>query len=388
MTIFAWKRGIPCTLGLLVASFSFAQMSDTMYSFEMGGRAYGMGGSIYSNSADASASYWNPACLGLVQTTLVEAVMRNRPISQTHLTGTIEDGLDGTGELGYGFQSLSFGGVAWPFRGGTLGLSYAVGGYVRQNGFGEDTTSSSAGGPLTAQTLFRSMTEFFTVAYGRPMGQNSNIGVGVVVARQSLSDKAHVFFTGDPDSIVLSGGFDDLGSGVGAIVGYQFTPPGRQNVSIGASYRSEINLSGIDSGSSHIDVIPARLQGGLAFRVDGLRGGRDFLIGGVDVMYIFPGNDGKVLENDGQFSAGIGLEYNWTQSFGYLPIRIGFRFIDKSIKRQVALQEDPFIARQIVTFGIGYRPKNAPYSLELNLAAGNKQNTPDIALGLQFEVRK
>jgi len=388
MKINAWKRGLPCTLGILISSVSFSQMSDTMYSFEMGGRAYGMGGSIYSNSADASASYWNPACLGLVQTTLVEVVMRNRPISRTELAGTLEGGFDSTGEIGYGFQSLSFGGVTWPFRGGTLGLSYAVGGYVRQDGFGDDLNSSILGGPLTAQTLFRSLTEFFTLAYGRPMGENSNIGVGLVFARQSLSDKANVFVTNDPNTIILSGGFDDLGSGVGAIVGYQFTPPGKQNVSFGASYRTEINLSGMETGLPFMDVIPARLQGGLAFRVDGLRGGRDFLVGGVDVMYTFPANAGRVLENDGQFSAGIGIEYNWTQSFGYLPIRIGFRFIDKSIKRQVALQEDPFVARQIVTFGIGYRPKNAPYSLELNLAAGNEQNTPDIALGLQFEVRK
>src|SRR5205085_871492 len=150
--------------------------------------------------------------------------------------------------------------------------------------------------------------------------------------------------------------------------------------SFGASYRSQINVSGYNIFQSFSDSIPARLQAGFIFRKDGLRGGQDYLIGGVDAAYFFATNGGLVLERKGHVSGGLGFEYNLSQAYGYIPIRLGVRSNQSG--------GTGFSQRNVVTFGLGFRPKDARFTLDLSGAAGSGQNRPDFALSLGYAFGK
>jgi hypothetical protein len=373
----ARKRLIGCIVAVGATAGLPAQTPDLFSAFEMGGRALGMGGGIYSNSSDVSATYWNPAGLGNIQKGLAELNFRNRPGSNTSLSGRFDDPERDTSAV-FGSNAITFGGVAIPIGGGVLGFSYATGGFIRDVGFGGNLTNPDNPGQVIATDDFlKVQNDFFTIAYGTKSG-GTNIGVGVVIGRQSISNR---IFSIDQNSNVLEDvDVSGEGTGFGGIVGVQFTPGASQNVSIGFSYRSEIKLNGLDNVSAYSDAIPARLQGGIAWRTDGFRGGKDYLIGGIDAMYFFSASEGKLLERDSQISAGLGMEYNWSQSFGYIPIRAGFRLTDAGGRL--------FTQRDAFTFGVGYRPKTEDFTIDLNMAAGNGQSRPDITLSASFAIGK
>lgn len=373
----AWKRPAATLIAAGVAGYAFADVADLFTAFEMGGRALGMGGAIYSNSTDVSSTYWNPAGLGGISESRFEINFRNKPDGNSSLSGRYDDPERDTQML-FGGSAVSFGGFVIPLRGGTLGVSYALGGYTRDRGSGSNLTNpDEPGQQITKNELLRSNIDFFTIAYGKGNGR-VNFGGGIVVAHQAVS---HLVRTVDQNNIVL----EDVdvsgdGWGVGGIVGVQFMPQNQSNVQFGLSYRSEIKLNGLGDVRDYVAAVPARLQGGVAWRVDNLRGGRDYLIGGVDAMYFFPASGGKILKRDGQICGGIGFEYNWAHNFGYLPIRLGFRISDGG--------GDNFASRDVFTFGIGYRPRNDEFALDLGFAAASGQSRPDFALSVTFPFGK
>ena len=304
-----------------------AQIPDQFDSFEMGGRGMGMGGGLYSNASDASASYWNPAGLGQISTALVEINFRNRPTTMTTLTGNAMNPMEDSAGR-FGRNQFSFVGVATPFRGGVLGLSYAVGGYAREVRHGNMLLVDPVNNITEdLDTIDEFVNEFITLAFGTKRGESMSLGAGVVFARQNLAEATRIQLFQNGNPIPSPPPTDDRedATGVGGIVGVQIQPRNNPNVSFGASYRSQINVSGYNIFQSFSDSIPARLQAGFIFRKDGLRGGQDYLIGGVDAAYFFATNGGLVLERKGHVSGGLGFEYNLSQAYGYIPIRLGVR---------------------------------------------------------------
>lgn len=362
----------------LAGSQAASQIPDLFDAFEMGGRSLGMGGGMYSNAADPSASYWNPANLSLIGEGQVELNFRNLPTSTTALSGRLDDP-DEDGSGAFGSYSITFGGFALPIgQRGTLGFSYARGGFMNDRRAGQRLDGD--GVFVDINDVLRVTNEFFTVAWGLPTRGRTNIGVGLVIARQHiLSDTFRRIDDGQETTVVDDPAVTDDGIGVGGIVGVQITPAGNPNVSFGISYRTPIQVN-MDKLGAISDEIPGRLQAGIVWRRDGLRGGRDYLIGGVDGAWYFEANRGKSggLKRDGHAAAGIGIEYNWAQSFGYVPVRLGFRVVQDA--------GDGFSSRSAFTFGIGYRPFEADYWLDLNLAAVSGQSSPDVSVSLTSRI--
>lgn len=377
----AWTRSAAGVALILLGTISNAQVPDLLNAFEMGGRAMGMGGGTYSNSSDPSASYWNPAGLAHISSTTVQMDFRNRPGSDTSVSGSFVDP-DRSADGQYGSNAITFAGVATPFGKGVLGLSYAVGGWIRDDARNDGDLHSGDPGDPTVVTTFidflKVYTEFVTLAYGTGSGRGTTFGVGIVFARQNLNNDVFVR-TEDGSGGLISETLTEVSSngfGLGGIVGVQFVPPSNPNVSFGLSYRSEIQLNDVEDGEPYGDTIPARLQAGLVFRRDGLRGGRDYLVGGIDASYFFPANDGRILERDSQLAFGGGVEYNWSQAFGYIPFRVGFRSVQEA--------GEGFANRDVFTFGVGYRPTSGDWTIDLSIATASGQSRPDLAISMTF----
>ncbi len=373
MKTHAWKRPASVAVVATLTGVAFADVPDLFTAFEMGGRALGMGGAIYSNSSDVSSTFWNPAGLGAIKDSRAEINFRNRPDATTSLTGRY-DAPDRSSTSAYGGSGITFAGIVMPMAGGTLGVSYALGGHLRDFGSGSNLTNpDNPGQTITKNELLRSSTDFFTIAYGKSNGR-VNFGGGIVIANQAISNRV---FSQDQNNTVLED-VDVSGSGwgIGGIVGVQFAPQEKSNVQFGFSYRSEIRLMGMGEVDAFASAIPARLQGGVVWRADNLRGGRDYLIGGVDAMYFFPANGGKILSRSSQIAAGLGFEYNWAHGFGYIPVRLGFRITDKGGTN--------FASRDVLTFGLGYRPTKEDYSVDLGFAAASGQGRPDFTVSMSF----
>jgi hypothetical protein len=373
----AWMRSVAASTTLAIATVAVADVPDLFSALEMGGRALGMGGGIYSNSSDVSSTYWNPAGLGAIRSSFAEVNFRNKPNANSSLSGRYDDP-ERSSTMTFGGSSITFAGFVLPLAGGTLGFSYATGGYTRDFGTGNNLTNpDNPGQTITKNELLRAQTDFFTIAFGKNNGR-VNFGGGLIFAQQSISNR--ILSTDQNNTVLEDVDVSGRGWGIGGIIGVQFTPQDAGNVQFGLSFRSEIKLNGLDDVNSYASAIPARIQGGVAWRVDNLRGGRDYLIGGVDGMYFLPANSGKILKREGQISGGIGFEYNWGQSFGYVPVRIGFRITDKG--------GDNFGTRDVLTFGVGYRPTKEDFTIDLGFAAASGQSRPDVALSMSFALGK
>ncbi|MDQ2987263.1 MAG: hypothetical protein M3R13_11210 [Armatimonadota bacterium] len=370
----ARTRWIAGSMMTMVSAGAYAQIPDLLNSFEMGGRSMGMGGSINSNITDVSASYWNPAGLGHISTSAVEVNFRNRPSNNTTLTGTFTNPDESTAPQ-YGRNQISFLGAAVPVGRGTIGISYAVGGYARELRHGEGLVVDP-GENITANvdTLDAITDEFITLAYGFKSGNAMALGLGLVFARESIlsASRIELFQNGNPIPGPDPTDTKEDATGIGGIIGAQFASG--PSSSFGISFRTPISLSGYDELSSYADHIPGRLQGGFLFRKDGMRGGKDYLIAGIDAAYFFETNRGKALQRDGHISGGVGFEYNLSQRFGWIPIRLGVRATSKG--------GPGFKQRNVITFGLGYRPHGGNMWLDFAAATGSGQNRPDFALSV------
>lgn len=376
----ARTRWIAGSMMTMAAAGAVAQIPDVLNSFEMGGRAMGMGGSIYSNITDASASYWNPAGLGHITSSVAEINYRNRPSNNTTLTGPFSNPDEST-DPQFGRNQISFAGAAVPMGRGTLGLSYAVGGYARELRRGEGLVVDP-GENITANvdTMDAITQEFITLAYGFKRGDAMSLGAGLVIARETIMNASRIqlFQNGNPIPSPDPTDTKEDATGIGAILGAQFTAG--PNTSYGVSIRTPIKLSGYDELSSFSDTIPARLQAGMLFRKDGLRGGKDFAIAGIDAAYFFKANQGKAFEREGHVSGGVGVEYNLSQRWGWIPVRLGVHATSPG--------GPGFKARTLFTFGLGYRPHGNNFWFDIAAATGSGQNKPDFAVSLGTRLGK
>jgi hypothetical protein len=200
------------------------------------------------------------------------------------------------------------------------------------------------------------------------------IGAGLVVARQTIQSASVIalFQNGNPIQSPDPTDTKEDATGIGAIIGAQFTAG--PSTSYGISLRTPIKLSGFDELSSYSGTIPGRLQAGMLYRKDGLRGGKDFLLAGIDAAYFFKANDGKAFERKGHVSGGVGVEYNLSQRWGWVPLRLGVH--------ATSAGGPGFDERTVFTFGFGYRPMSGNFWLDFGAATGSGQNRPDFAISL------
>ncbi|HRI43142.1 MAG TPA: hypothetical protein PLL78_02890 [Fimbriimonadaceae bacterium] len=369
------------TLGVAVGTCAGAQVPDLVSALDAGGRAMGMGGGIYTAGADTMSSYNNPAGLGYLSDTTIGLNIRNLPESDTVLTRDFRTPQTET-TYGSGPRAITHAGIAYPFKGrggrtnGTLGLAYTTGGYMRDFRSGTDLRD----GDLTIRNmaeLNKVKSDFFTISYGTA-GNSFAWGVGVIFTATQVETRQfyQIFDQDNQDRGFVDTDNRDTANGVGGIVGLQFIPPGG-NISVGLSYRTPIDLNGNDSTEGYYDRIPGRLSGGLAIRSGGLRGGRDFLIFGVQADGYIGGKKDAVLSRKDQWVFGGGVEYNLNFANALIPFRFGFNAVGKG-------GDGFFEERNTFTFGIGYRPFGSTVGLDLNFATTGEGGGMDMALGLTY----
>lgn len=369
------------SLALAVApAAAWSQVPDLVNAFDAGGRAVGMGGVTSVTGSDTLSGYYNPAGLGYVNRATLGLTFRNMPESRTVVTGDI--GPTGTQRLATSGQggptAMGHAGVAIPIGGrngstnGTVALTLTKGGVLRDlrtGGAGLTEGGNPAGG---YRQLLKSTTDFVNLSYGRTTGDGAfNYGVGIVYAlNRQMNHKVAPSGTST---------FDADATGLGLQVGILATPPGGNNLSFGASVRTPIKLRGGNGNPLIYERIPGRMQAGLAFRKDGFRGGRDFMVFGAELSYFFGGESSAFIDRDTQTMFGIGGEYHYSMGSGVIPVRLGYNFIQKGGQF--------FGPRNTFTFGLGYRPSNSDWGIDVNW--GRPQNGgSDFSLSLVYRFGK
>lgn len=378
----ARTRSLTLAALVAVAASAQAQVPDLLNSLDAGARSIGLGGGLGVSGADTFSGNSNPAGLGYLDGRRFAISYRNLPASRTTLTGDLASprfdtrGSRGDNEiahLGYVFPVSEVRAGA-P---GTLSLSYTVGGFLNDSRSSTTLTSGALNATNYRQEI-EAKTTFFTLAYGRANSSGSfSYGLGLTFAQQSL-DYSESYELRSGTTLVSTqstGPLSSTGSGVGVIVGAQWIPAGAQNVSFGLSYRSEINLSGNASTSALLDKIPARLSVGASARRDGLRGGKDFLIYAAQLSHYFESDRSSVFDRDTQTVFGLGVEYNYALGNVTIPIRIGYASVPGAGRG--------FGSRNAFNYGLGYRPADKNYSVDL--AWGTPENSgADFAITINY----
>lgn len=366
--------------GMAALSMSaFSQVPDLLNALDAGGRAMGVGSSLYGTSADTLSGFYNPAGLGYINQGQVGLAYRNLPKSKTKARDEFGDlEFDSTGTRGN--NTISHIGLAYPLnegKRGTIGVSYNIGGFI------DDSRTNNGvlvgGNPVNFyREDIKAQSDYFTVAYGKAnASQNFSWGAGLQFVRQRISDRIQLVDSGN--NVLLDSDVDETGSGVGLILGAQFIPKNNPNVSFGISYRSEIDLNGNSDTKSLYDKIPARLLGGVAYRQDGMRGGRDFIVYGLQIQHFFAGKNSQVFDRNAQSTVGFGLEYSYqTQGFR-IPLRIGYNVVPGG--------GDDFGSRNGFTFGFGYRPNDSRFGVDFNFVSPEKGGY-DLGISLNYRFGK
>lgn len=374
-------RKLPFVVGgiAMATASAMAQVPDLLNALDAGGRAMGAGGSFYGSGADTLSTFYNPAGLGYMSVGQVGLAYRNLPKSRTKAKdefGNLE--LDSAGKRGE--NAISHVGLVYPLnagRRGSIGVSYTIGGYINDTRVNNGVLVG--GNPVNnySETI-EAKSEYFTVAYGKSSSsQNFSWGAGLQFVRQKIANQ--VLLVDNGNNVLINADLKDSGTGVGVIVGFQFIPKNNPHVSYGLSYRSEINLSGNSETSSLYDKIPARLLGGVAFRQDGLRGGKDFIVYGAQVQHFFSGGNSQVFDRESQTTIGLGLEYSYhTQGFR-LPIRLGYNVIPSG--------GNDFGSRNGFSFGLGYRPNDDRFGIDFNFVSPERGGY-DLGISLNYRFGK
>ncbi|MBS1723051.1 MAG: hypothetical protein JSS66_08890 [Armatimonadetes bacterium] len=374
------RKRLVISAGVVMASaFASAQVPDLMNALDAGGRAMGIGGSTQATDSNTLSTYYNPAGLGYISDTTFSFAARNLPQSDNTISGNFASP-DFSTSRESGPRRITHVGFATPMRGGVLGLSYTMGGYMKDFRSGQNLTD---GGVIIQNYLetFGAQTDFFTLAWGKQMGQ-TNWGFGVVVANQYISDVGSYEMFDSENQFIGTTRIDNSGNtyGVGGIVGVQFSPSRDGKSQVGISVRTPISLSNNTSTSPYLNKVPGRASIGLASRTDPLRGGKDFIVYGAQLDYFFGSDKNGIFNRKDTLSGGIGFEYNYHRGNARIPIRAGYAFIPKG--------GDMFIERNTFTFGLGYRPDNSNLAVDVNFGLPSGGGTYDMGLSLTYKVGK
>lgn len=363
-----------------LATTASAQVPDLLNALDAGGRSMGVGGATNATNADTLSSYYNPAGLGYLDKPQVSLAIRNLPKSKTLITGSYADPVrDSRGESGN--RALSHAGYALPLSQifkkarGTLAFSYTLGGYIDDVGNASSLPDGSRAFTIADyQERIHAQADFYSLSYGRAVGAgNFSYGFGLIYLQQKVSlaqdGTSPIGFT--PFSL------GSTGDGFGAIVGVQYNPPGMPNLGVGASLRTPINLSHNAQTAALYDRVPGRFLAGAAYRWDGFRRGKDYLVGGIDFQYFFGGRGSLAFDQDDQLVTSLGLEYCYGLPFGRLPIRLGYVSVPGS---------GEFGDRNSLTYGIGYKPNIGDYRVDLAWA-NPKNGGHDFSISANYRFR-
>lgn len=363
----AVAAGMPAVAG--------AQVPDLLNAIDAGGRAMGVGGASRVTDSTTMSALDNPAGLAYINRPTVGVAFRNLPKVEITATGNFADRTTSSDETNGRF-ALSHAGYAFPMAGGTVGISYTVGGYADAH----TTGANLANNALFVRNLneqIRAQTDFFTVGYGRSASNGLNFGLGVVVASQYTKfSQSYQLFDGSNTQVGSSNTFaSDNGMGIGAVFGIQgFSPDGA--LAWGASVRTPIDINGNDDTASVYDKIPGKLSVGIANRLNAYSAGGNFLVALAQIDYFFGGEESALLARRDYAAFGLGLEYSMNRYNARIPIRFGFQAIPSG--------GNGFDDRNMLTFGVGYRPNGKPLSIDLNFAKALDSGTFDIGLGVSY----
>lgn len=339
-----------------------------------------LGGGSSVTDSDTRSALNNPSTLAFLREPVFSFDIRNLPTSDVTVTGSFVNRTNST-DASLGRNELTHIGYAAPMKRGTFGISYTVTGYVNNTTTGDNLTNGS----LTVrglQEITEAKTSLFTLSYGQP-GSRTNFGYGLVVANQYVngSQRYSLVDSGNTNVGTVNSSASGTSYGVGAVLGVQSVPKGDENYTWGASVRTPISLSGNSGTKDYLSRIPGKFSLGAAGRHD-MSGKEDFVAWALGTDYYFGGDSNGIIDRKSVWGFGGGLEYNMFRFNARIPLRIGYALVPSG--------GTGFSDRNTLTFGIGYRPNNEPYSVDLSVAkiTGNGSGPYDIALGVTYRPGK
>lgn len=362
--------------GVAAGLVAHAQIPDLLTAFDAGGRAMGTGGGLAGTSTSTRAILDNPAGIGYTSAATTGLTFRNLTESRSIISGNFRDPdfrVDGQS----GQRSVTHAGVALPMgRMGVLGISYQLGGFIRDTRVGNNLPD----GELTVRNFRETLvakSDFFTISLARAREDFSSAwGFGVVLANQYVRNRqTYQLFRAD-NSEVPTTPLDNRGTsyGVGVVAGYQSNVGSGR--SIGLSLRSPISLQGGDEVAGYYRRIPGKASLGVAQRV---KRGDDFFLVALQGDYYFGGDEGKILSRENQLAFGGGIEYYFKYRNATIPLRVGFRSVGDG--------GDGFSSLSGFTFGFGYQPDGSPFNLDVDLGSNSTGNM-DMSLALTYRISK
>ncbi len=359
-----------------LSSGASAQIPDLLTALDAGGRAMGLGGATYVTDASTFSANANPAGLGYLTQPLYGVAYRNLPQSRTVVSGDFADPDFQNGDR-QGSFGLTHVGYAFPMGRGTLGFSYTRSGFIRD----ERSGNGLSDGALTInnyEETFRAQTDLFTVSYGASAGGGTtNYGLGVVVANQYVLNRQNYDqFNGNV--FVGSVSADNSGTGLGfGIVAGMMVSTGPTS-SFGVSAQSPIDLGSNAETQAYYDKIPGRISAGFANRNDGANG--QYILVALQASHYFGGESDTVFARDNYTVFNGGLEYMLRRWNARIPLRFGYAYVPKG--------GDGFKSRDSFTFGVGYRPNNSDFQLDLSFAKPTDGSALDMALSMTYLLGK
>jgi long-subunit fatty acid transport protein len=387
----AWMRPFPALCVSLCALSALGQgIGDTLYSLDVGGRGYGMGGAFAAVADDVTAAAWNPAGLAYLQRPEFQIVARSMPSYETMQSGSALEPVERT-KGSAGAQQASFVGLALPLNGtnaglsGTLALAFWRGGYFEESIYATRLTSGDPESeleirPREGQT--RLLIDYFSLSYGFRLNESTMLGIGGIYAQPDMDYYLRETIV-DPDDPgnplgTTESVIDATGNGFGGQVGIIGSlAQGKGNW--GISFRSEIQVSNFDAAESFLDTIPARLSVGANYLLSQVRRGSavDFLVGAAQVDHYFGANEGLSDDRGDVTNFGIGMQYTLSVGRNLLPIRVGFHSYEAGNTRF-------FEDEDIFTFGFGYRPKDGSWSIDLDFGSSSQHSGLDFSLSVGY----
>jgi hypothetical protein len=367
------QRTLLLAMSTLAAASASAQVPDLVNAFDAGGRALGMGGATSVTGSDTLSNYHNPAGLAFVDRTTMGMAFRNFPQTKTVVTGDIGPG--GTRRLDTKEESgptgLGHVGIAIPVRSGVVGLSLTSGGQMRDQRIAGPGLVEGGLSASNYREFTKIDTDFVNLNYSTSARDGSfSWGVGLVYAiNRQINEKWA------PSGLT---NFDVQANGLGGQAGILVTPKENPDLTFGLSYRTPIKLKKSGMGLIYSEI-PGRVEAGVAIRRNGITGSaNDFMVLGLDISHYFAGKQSLQVDRDAQTVVGAGIEYNFFRGAYRIPIRLGYSAVPGG--------GEGFGRRNSFTYGLGLRPTNGDWGLDLNFGTPGKGGK-DFGLSFQYKLK-
>lgn len=372
-------RKLILTLAMMtVSAVSFGQIPDLLNALDAGGRAMGMGGSIYAAGSDTQSSLNNPAGLAFAEAQ-ASVIFRNLPESLSQLTGEFRNPVVTTRPTA-GRRTITHAGINMPLGRGAWGLAYTTQGYIRDLRGGTNLTDAGVEVRDYAE-LLKIKTDYLSFGYGQSGANGFSWGISALVAFNSVRDRlTYRLFSGGTEIGGVNTDSEQTAVGVGGVVGFQYSPKGNSNVSVGGSIRTPISVNHDAATKPYATRLPGKASLGLATMRDGIRGGRDYIVLGFQGDFYFGEGSPALLPRKEQFVLGAGLEYNYHFGTTRVPIRIGFNTVQGGGSQ--------FSDRNAFSLGFGYRPEGGRYGIDLDFASPSRGGKWDMSLGVNFKLKQ